>query len=418
MARSITGPADGCAPDTGRPGGRGAALLALSLALGAVPPGGEASPGADDALIEAARSLAEALAAGDCGPSDAAVRFSGNLADAAPLSRARVRAVLRQAAEAPAVCAAQLRSALAQLRRAEDASAGTGYAPPPAGRLFDRLQGVSEFRFAPGDVLLLRSGELLSAAVSQVGLHHAFFSHAALVGLDPQWNTLEVVESVVDEGLRTLPLEEWLDRPFVRFAVWRPRDAALARRAAIAAYADAVERRGAARRYDLALSLDDHARLYCSEVITQAFARAAPGDARVPAWPSSVGALLNGFPLADLGMRDETVFLPDDIELDGRFEPVVELRASQEVAQAEAMDRVLRRMFDGLRGGERERVLAAIDGEVPTGPIALPVALRSNFSAYRKLPEPSRTRLLGLVRLVERELAADPGAAAVAAAPR
>lgn len=391
------------------------ALLALSLALGAAPLCGEAGPGVDDALIEATRSLGDALAAGDCG-SDAASRYLVSLADAAPRSRTRARAILRRAAVGPAVCEAQLRRALAQLRRAEDAAGDSGQVQQRAGSLIDHLQQVSGFRFEPGDVLLLRSGELLSAAVSQVGIHHAFFSHAAVVGLDPQWNTLEVVESVVDEGLRTLPLEEWLDRPFVRFAVWRASDAALARRAAIAAYADAAERRGAARRYDLALSLDDHGRLYCTEVITQAFARAAPEDARVPAHPSSVGALLDGFPLADLGMRHDAVFLPDDIELDRRFEPVIELRASPEVARAEAMDRALRRVYDGLRSDGRAAMLAAIDNEIPVGPTALPLALRSNFSAYRQLPEQTRGRLLGLVRLVGRELAAAPTVAA--AAPR
>lgn len=369
---------------------------------------------AADVLLGATRSLGDALAAGDCG-SDAVARFPVSLADATALSRARAREILRRTATAAAVCEAQLRSALAQLRRAEDAAAAAGDGEQGGENLLERLQRISEFRFEPGDVLLLRSGELLSAAVSQVGTYHAFFSHAAVVGLDPQWNTLEVVESVVDEGVRTLPLEDWLDRPFVRFAVWRPRDATLARRAAIAAYVDATQRRAEARRYDLALSLHDHSRLYCAEVITQAFAQAAPGNASVPMHPSSVGALAGGFPLADLGMRDDVVFLPDDIELDARFTPMIELRASQEVVRAERMDRALRQVFDGLRGGARVETLAAIDNAIPTGPMALPLALRSNLSAYQQLPERARGRLLGLVRLVERELAAAP--AAVAAAP-
>lgn len=388
-------------------------LLALGISMIAAASSGRAS--AADVLSDVSRSLGEALAAGDCG-SDAVARFPAGLADATALSRARAREILRQAAAAAAVCEAQLRSALAQLRRAEDAAAAGGEREPGAENLLDRLQRMPEFRFEPGDVLLLRSGELLSAAVSQIGTHHAFFSHAAVVGLDPQWNTLEVVESVVDEGVRTLPLEDWLDRSFVRFAVWRARDATLARRAAIAAYADAMQRRAEARRYDLELSLHDHSRLYCTEVITQAFALAAPGNASVPMHPSSVGALAGSFPLADLGMRGHLVFLPDDIELDARFEPVIELRASHELALAETMDRALRQVFDGLRGDAHAATLAAIDKEIPTGPTALPLALRSNFSAYRQLPEQARGRLLGLVRLVERELAAAP--AAVAAAPR
>lgn len=399
--------------DPCRRGWPGAALFALAVCTIVVPPISGAR--AADVLLDASRSLSDALAAGDCG-SDAIARFPASLADATPLSRAQAREILRQTAAAAAVCEAQLRSALAQLRRAGDAADGVDEQEQEAQNLLERLQRISEFRFEPGDVLLLRSGELLSAAVSQVGTHHAFFSHAAVVGLDPLWNTLEVVESVVDEGVRTLPLDEWLDRPFVRFAVWRARDVALARRAAIAAYADATQRRATARRYDLALSLDDHSRLYCTEVITQAFARAAPGNASVPVHPSSVGALLGSFPLADLGMRDDVVFLPDDIELDVRFEPMIELRAPREVARAEMMDRALRRVFDGLRGDARAETLAAIDNEIPAGPTALPLALRSNFSAYRQLPEQARGRLLGLVRLVERELAAAP--AAVAAAPR
>lgn len=304
-------------------------------------------------------------------------------------------------AERPdARCADQRRDAIAAQRLQDDA-AGRDILPP-ATTLYRQLRLLQRFEFEAGDVLLLRSDEMLSAAISQIALRPAFFSHMAIVALDAQWGTLEVVEAGVDEGLRSVALDDWLDRGAVRFAVYRHHDAQLARRAAIAAYGDLAGRSGEALEYDLAFDLDDAARLHCSEVVSRAYAMAAPQAARVPRQLSDVGALVETFPLADLGVRHARVFMPDDLETDARFERVLELRAADALARSAALDAALREVFDALRGPRRDAMLAELDAVAAASPWrALPLPLRGSFATWRRLPEPARSRLAALARKVD-----------------
>lgn len=307
-----------------------------------------------------------------------------------------------------AACLEARRAAIAAQRRLDDAA---GRDALRAGEtLYEHLRLQQHFEFRPGDVLLLRSDELVSAAISQIATTPAFFSHAAIVALDERWQTLEVVEAGVDEGLRATPLDDWLDRGVVRFAVYRHRDAAVAERAAAAAYRDLVARRGAALAYDLQFDLDDAARLYCSEVITHAFASAAPGAQRVPMRLSEVGSLVETFPLAALGVTEARMFMPDDLEADPRFERVLERRAPDALEPSSALDRAVRRVFDALRGPRREAVLAELD-EWAAAPLhGVPLLLRGSFETWRRLPEPARARVAALARRIDadtrRELAA------------
>ncbi len=294
------------------------------------------------------------------------------------------------------------RAALAAARRDDDVR---GYHGVAARTPLYEAWTQQRFRLQAGDVILLRGDDLLASAISQIGIHPAFFSHMAIVGLDPQWESLEIVEAGVDEGLRTLAVDEWLDREFVRVAVYRHRDEHIARRAAIAAYADASARRGDARAYDLRLDLDDHARLYCSEVITLAYATAAPEAPRVPTQLSEIGALIDTFPLAELNVPSSALFLPDDLEFDDRFWRVTELRVSTALARANATDASLRRVFDALRGKERDEMLSLLDTQASGMSLrTLPLLLRNAYAAYRQLPRQARARLAALAHLVKTDV--------------
>lgn len=330
---------------------------------------------------------------------------------AAPAVDASIEVLLQQQAQlrsmvVPETCEAARRTAHAQRRLAADR-----LAPPQDGaRLTQALP--PGFAFAAGDIiLLLRAPGLVGAAVSQIGEYSGFFSHAAIVGHDPGWNTLDVVESVLDDGVRTVPLQEWLaGTPFVRMAVYRHRDAALAKRAASAAYADATARMAEDLYYDIALRLDDPERLYCTEVIRRAYAAADPSAPTVPARLSTVGALVETFPLTALGAAETQVFLADDIEFDPRFELMLELRAPGLIAANAATERVFRDLYAELRGPQRAQVMAEIDRHTPQRLTALPALLGGLNSAYEQVPPKARPRLAGFALLaLERLKAASQG---------
>jgi hypothetical protein len=316
----------------------------------------------------------------------------------------RVQAAAQLEGGDDAACLAQLRQVFAQLREAEDHTRAN--AVDTERTIYEGLSRYgADFDFVPGDVVLIRNNEITSSAVSQVGEFPSAFSHAAIVGFDPQWKTLEVIESLVNSGVKATPLMDWVEQPFVRMAVYRHHDRDLARKAAIAAFRDAAQRRHEARDYDFSLSLGDAGQqLYCTEVVTQAYAHADPVAVRVPMHLSSVGTLLETFPLAALGAREREVFLPDDLELDPRFARVIELRVPALLPEIARMDGILRSLFDALRGPQREPTLARIEAQIPSGPIALPYLLQGSFAAYRKMPEAARPGVAGLARLVAHQL--------------
>ena len=268
-------------------------------------------------------------------------------------------------------------------------------------------QQAPQLELKAGDVLLLRSPQVVSAAVGQIGLSGSDFSHAAIIGLAPVWRTLDVVEALAGDGVRTEALEEWLDKPFVRFAVLRHRVPEIAQRAAVAAYTDASERVADDLWYDFKLILDDSQRLYCTEVIRQAYARAAPQAAPVPQHLSDVGALVETFPMQELGATGREVFLADDLQLDPRFETILELRAPAAVARSERMDQAFRAIFARLRGPQREAALAEIDAAIPPGPLAVSYAFGGGYFEYQRLPPASRGRIAGLANLVTQTMKAD-----------
>lgn len=348
--------------------------------------------------------------AGECASSadarlDAASETPGRAIDEAALSQA-FRELGEAAGTADPACLPGLRARLHALRRlgdhAELAAFDEGTTIAEALR-----QQAPQLELKAGDVLLLRSPQLVSAAVAQIGLFGSDFSHAAIIGLAPVWHTLDVVEALAGDGVRTEAPEQWLDKPFVRFAVLRHRDPGIARQAAVAAYSDASERVADELWYDFKLKLDDSQRLYCTEVIRQAYARAAPQAAPVPLHLSDVGALVETFPMQELGASSRALFLADDLQLDPRFETILELRTPAAVARAERMDQAFRAIFARLRGPQREAALAEIDAAIPPGPLAVSYAFGGGYFEYQRLPPASRGRIAGLANRVTQTMKAD-----------
>ena len=114
-----------------------------------------------------------------------------------------------------------------------------------------------------------------------------------------------------------------------------------------------------------------------------------------------LGSLIETFPLATLGVADAQVFMPDDLETDARFERVLERRTPDALARSAALDAALRAIFDALRGPQRDALLAELDASTPSPLTALPRLLRGSFETWRRLPEPTRSRLAALARRVE-----------------
>lgn len=342
---------------------------------------------------------------------------SGQLPDAPIIDAGSARARIRELAASQAgSCEAALRGALAHMRETADRE-GAGVIEE--GRSVAKaLKGYPEFKFQPGDVILLqRDAAPISVAVSQIAEQKGFFAHAAIVGYNPEKkNKLYVIETALGDGLQVESLKDWTDTRFARFAVYRPRDQELALRAATAAYTDAEGRKDGEKAYDVAMALRDPSLLYCSEVVTNAYRLAAPDAPLVPVRLSSVGSLIETFPMSTLGAAERYVFLPDDIELDGRFDPVIELRVPALIAKSEPLERIIRNLYEGLRGPQREQILADIDRQEPGASKALASLFGGRYPAFSNLPKDALPRMTGFGRIVAAQLESERQQAKTAAA--
>jgi hypothetical protein len=180
------------------------------------------------------------------------------------------------------------------------------------------------FAFRPGDIMIARGPSFLSAIISRVGDISSQFSHVIL--LDVEGDKTQTIEAYVGKGVGFYPIDEALRNENARLLVLRPRDPELGRRAAatMIARAGAAIASGHPIPYDYKLDFHDHSAMSCAEVAQVAYEDASGGAVELPFYPTKLTSderLLGRF-----GMSQGETFTPGDLEVDPRFEMVLEWR--------------------------------------------------------------------------------------------
>jgi hypothetical protein len=115
-------------------------------------------------------------------------------------------------------------------------------------RSWPSFQGGMPFSFTPdnrpllyqdfksGDVLLMRGGSSVSAAIARVTDFNSLFSHAAIVYVDESTGKKYVVEALIEKGITINPLEQALDHGVSRMLALRHKDETMAKLGAEAIY--------------------------------------------------------------------------------------------------------------------------------------------------------------------------------------
>ncbi len=83
--------------------------------------------------------------------------------------------------------------------------------------------------FKSGDVLLMRGGSSISAAIARVTDFNSLFSHAAVVYVDEKTGKKYVVEALIEKGITINPLEYALDHGVSRMLALRHKDEKMGR---------------------------------------------------------------------------------------------------------------------------------------------------------------------------------------------
>lgn len=197
-----------------------------------------------------------------------------------------------------------------------------------------------DLRIHAGDVFLIRGKSIVSAMIARIGDEEGNFSHVAMVGQNDK-GELFVVESLIQYGVVTTPLEEWRKVQDARVALYRYRDPEVAAKASKMIYAWA---QGHAR-YDFAMNDDDYQEVFCSEVVRYAFDEATVGKVKLPKYRSHVSKFKGGAYPKSLGVNGTSLFAPYDLEVEPSFNFVAEGRHYPLLRKVRMQDSVLQSVY-------------------------------------------------------------------------
>ena len=235
----------------------------------------------------------------------------------------------------------------------------------PAGSIPALLKGTDEPSASPaanvrnvvlhsGDILVSRGGAPTSALIARGNDYPGNFSHIAFVYVDPATKEAKIVESHIEVGVVVSTAEEYLSDKKLRVMLLRPRadlpqirrDPMLPHKAAEYAYKRASERHVP---YDFAMDYKDHAKLFCSEVASEAYERFG-----VNLWAGVSHISSPGLRkwLGAFGVRHFETQEPSDLEYDPQFRVVAEWRDPATLKKDRMDNAVTEVMIEGAEEGD------------------------------------------------------------------
>jgi hypothetical protein len=266
----------------------------------------------------------------------------------------------------PLACVNATRDAFRAIRFVEDY---VGYvklqpAPPPKDeKLFQKayaggfpsLQlspGMKTLELRSGDVLLSRGAAYTSAAIARVGDVDGQFSHLAILYIDEKTQKKYVVEAHIEIGAQPATWETYVSDGKARALLFRYPDAELSALAAKKIY-ELVNRAHQAGKnipYDFTMDVNNHAELFCTEVVGYGFEMAAKALHRpfsMPLFQTGIHMKNPDF-IQSIGVRVDSTFAPADIEVDPRFELLAEWRDFSRMPLIHYHDAILQKEFDWM----------------------------------------------------------------------
>lgn len=215
------------------------------------------------------------------------------------------------------------------------------------------LRDSARHTFRSGDILLVRGTIHNSAAIARIGDVDSQFSHAALIYIDKRGRQY-VVEALIEDGATYRALHYALSHNLGRAVIFRHPDADLAHRAAETIFHRVRRSRWPFARhipYDFSMELGDTGALFCSKLISVAYAQASEGRLILPSFPTRFDHAAPDF-LDRIGVTARQTFAPGDMELEPEFEAIAEWRDFERTSNLRLQDFVMVKLFEWM---ERER---------------------------------------------------------------
>lgn len=205
--------------------------------------------------------------------------------------------------------------------------------------------------FRSGDLMVTRGVSFFSAALSNIPDHPSQLDHFVLIHRDDA-GVLNTIESYAQTGgVSTFPMNYALKNENARIMLLRPKDAAVGARAAqimIDAVSDGERNPNRRIGYDYKMDLENPKKMTCSAVTYWGYRRASGDQFEIPEERSSVSPKLKQI-FTQTGIKMGPMLTAGDIELDTRFELVLEFRDLRLVQDGRIRDAVEQMIFKWMK---------------------------------------------------------------------
>ena len=211
------------------------------------------------------------------------------------------------------------------------------------------------FAFEAGDVVLTRGISFSSATISQSTDDRTHFSHGVFIHKETGKDKLQSIESYLQTGTRYYSIEDAMKNENVRIAVFRPRDRTLGQKASdmMAKKLNDANQAGTGIPYDYAMDLKEYSKMTCAEIIIASYDWASNGTLLIPEQTSNV-RITSPYFLKKINVKPGKTFSPVNMEIDSRFEFVMEWRDYSIVRDQRQKDMIAKKVIDWI---ENEKYL-------------------------------------------------------------
>lgn len=202
------------------------------------------------------------------------------------------------------------------------------------------------FEFKSGDILITKGISFTSSTISEVPVKRSPFSHIVFVYVDPKTKKVFTMESYIGYGVKIFSIEEALINENARILVLRMKDQKAAGVAATYMYdkISKLKKENKTIPYDYELNFEDNEKLSCEEIAYHAFKETSHGKIIIPENKSVVELKDTEF-LKKIGVKPGALMLPSDLEIDSRFDIVLDWTDYKIIRDSVRKDAVMGEMF-------------------------------------------------------------------------
>lgn len=226
-----------------------------------------------------------------------------------------------------------------------------GYSPY---QLNPQYQSDSGFKFKAGDVIATRGISFISATISQMMADQTHFSHGVFVH-ENENGELQTIESYLQQGVAFYTIVDAMKNENARILVFRAKDQSLAARASqlMGDKLRGLQKAGHGIPYDYYMDHRDHSRMTCAEVIIASYEWASEGRFMIPYMQTPI-RFKNPNVLKKFNIVEKETFSPVSMEIDPRFELVLDWRDFSLTRDQRQKDMILRKITEWMENRDYE----------------------------------------------------------------